>query len=436
LKPPLSAKRLESGQALLLVIVSMSLFLLGALGFAIDGAQLYAQRQMAQTAADAAAQAGIMSIFSGTNATAPNPFATESPPSSFTCTTTDGRTPCVYGKLNGFGGTADDTVTITFPTTVSGVPLSPIAPIPAIAVTVQRNVKGGLIQLLGPSVTVIRARATAGISGTVPSTCVYTLDASASGAFTASNGAIVTMDCGIAVKSSSSSGGVIKGSARVTASSIAGKFALSGGGWSSVTPSGAASTAADPYASVPAPAVDSSCDAAHTNYSRGSGNWTLDPDTFCGGITISNGGTAIFHQGTYVIKGGALNLGYSTITGDGVMFYLTGTNANYGSVSIGNGADVTFTPPVSGVYTGLLFFQDRAITSSVNAAFAGGVTLKLTGGLYFPTTTVSYQNGSSSDGYSVAIVSKKVSFTGGEDITFDPTGIKTGLAVKSVALIE
>ena len=81
MKPSFSAKRRESGQALLLVIVSLSLFVLGALGLAIDGAQLYAHRQMAQTAADAAAQAGIMSIFDGTNATAPNPFATGSPPS-------------------------------------------------------------------------------------------------------------------------------------------------------------------------------------------------------------------------------------------------------------------------------------------------------------------------------------------------------------------
>jgi len=41
---------------------------------------MYAQRQMAQSAADAAAQAGIMSIFKGTNATSSNPFGTGTPP--------------------------------------------------------------------------------------------------------------------------------------------------------------------------------------------------------------------------------------------------------------------------------------------------------------------------------------------------------------------
>jgi len=38
-------------------VVAMSILLIGALGLAIDGGQMYAHRQMAQAAADAAAQA-------------------------------------------------------------------------------------------------------------------------------------------------------------------------------------------------------------------------------------------------------------------------------------------------------------------------------------------------------------------------------------------
>ena len=70
----------ERGQAVLLLVLGLSFFLIGALGLAIDGGQMYAQRQMAQTAADAAAQAGIMSLFAGTNATSAFPFGTGSPP--------------------------------------------------------------------------------------------------------------------------------------------------------------------------------------------------------------------------------------------------------------------------------------------------------------------------------------------------------------------
>ena len=79
----------RNGQALLLVVVAMSLFLIAALGLVMDGAQIYGHRQMAQDAADAAAQAGIMSIFTGTNVTGGSPFGTGTSPGAHTCTTTD-----------------------------------------------------------------------------------------------------------------------------------------------------------------------------------------------------------------------------------------------------------------------------------------------------------------------------------------------------------
>jgi Flp pilus assembly protein TadG len=63
----------------------MGIFLIGALGFAVDGATLFGHRQMAQVAADAAAQAAILSIFNGTN-TGGNAFAS-STTYTHTCTT-------------------------------------------------------------------------------------------------------------------------------------------------------------------------------------------------------------------------------------------------------------------------------------------------------------------------------------------------------------
>ena len=55
-KPAVRKKKSEAGQAILLVIAAMSVFLLGAVGLAVDGSNLYAHRQAAQAAADAAAQ--------------------------------------------------------------------------------------------------------------------------------------------------------------------------------------------------------------------------------------------------------------------------------------------------------------------------------------------------------------------------------------------
>ena len=92
----------EAGQALLLVILGMGIFLLGAAGLALDGSNLYANRQMAQAAADAGAEAGALSIFDGSNSIAGNThgFATNA---GFQCASSDARTPCYYAQtLNGF----------------------------------------------------------------------------------------------------------------------------------------------------------------------------------------------------------------------------------------------------------------------------------------------------------------------------------------------
>src|SRR5438045_2863314 len=53
----LAMKNNRKGQALLLVVTALGIFLVGAMGLVIDGGQMYAHREMAQAAADAAAQA-------------------------------------------------------------------------------------------------------------------------------------------------------------------------------------------------------------------------------------------------------------------------------------------------------------------------------------------------------------------------------------------
>lgn len=125
----------------------------------------------------------------------------------------------------------------------------------------------------------------------------------------------------------------------------------------------------------------------------------------------------------------------TTSSGTGVMFYLTGTNTTYGSVTMSGGATVTLSGPTSGTYMGVPFFQDRSITSSNNATFSGGATMQLTGSLYFPTTDVAFSNGTSTVAYT-AIVANEVSFTGGASINYDTTGLKTGPFSKSVALVQ
>ena len=425
----------EEGQAVILVVVGMSILLIGALGLAIDGGQMYAHRQMAQAAADAA-QAGILNIFDGTNATSAYPFGTGTPPiASSTCTTTDRRTPCVYARNNGFGGTAADTVTLSFPATVAGVTLSP-ATVPAFAVTVQRTLKTGLMRFVGAGPTVtVTAKATAALVGAVSGNCVYVLDPLAQNAFQATNGATVALSgCGLTIDSSDAAAALVNGGASVTASaiSITGGASITNGGSMTPAPTTGVPATPDPFASVAAPAVGA-CVPANNNYNKGSGTWTLNPGVYCGGISLHNGAIGIFNPGTYIINGGGISFAAGSVSGSGVMFYLTGVSASDGAVSISNGETATFSAQTSGPYMGILFFE--RITSTGTVTFNGGATMLLTGTLYFPSKSILFSNGANTIA-NTAIVAKQVSFTGGTKIIYDPTGLKTGLFSKSVALVQ
>jgi Flp pilus assembly protein TadG len=410
-RPPLPARR-EKGQAILLLVVALSLFLIGALGLAVDGGQMYAHRQMAQTAADSAAEAGIMSIFGRTNATASFPFATGTPPASFTCSTTDGRTPCVYARRNGFGGSASDTVAVSFPATVPGVTLS-TDPAPAIRVSVSRTLNTGLIRFVGPSTTSISAIAVAGIVFQI--TQVPLLITHPHLPSVLQNGAALVQICGgpsVSVQVNSDSPIAVNLSKAFDLShagpadngdctaGTGGDFAVTGG--PTTAPAGLqlgttghynqpSAPQQDPYQDIPAPAVPPAGDK-HT-YS-GPGCPVLEcmlysPGLFNGGIRVKNE-TALFKPGLYYMNNGgfindanadmrmATGFAADPMTGSGMVVYNTGVGIfDLGANSTANlvGSDNT------SFYRGILFFQDRDAVAQVHS-LGGGGAIVLTGTLY------------------------------------------------------
>jgi hypothetical protein len=138
---------------------------MAALGIAIDGSHLYTQRQLAQAAADAAAQAGMMSVFGGTYSSGTHQFSVGTgSPYSYTCSGSDAATPCYYAQtLNGFN-TASDTVTYTANPSGLSIPgLSPDFTINLFQATVKRNVPATLMALLGWSTMPVTATGVAAI---------------------------------------------------------------------------------------------------------------------------------------------------------------------------------------------------------------------------------------------------------------------------------
>ncbi|HKO19245.1 MAG TPA: pilus assembly protein TadG-related protein, partial [Acidobacteriaceae bacterium] len=150
----------EEGQSVVLVVLAMGIFLIGAVGLGFDGSHLYSERMRAQLAADAAAQAAMMSVFDGTY----NAGAAQFPVSSggnYVCGSTlaTASTPCVYADKNGFNSSNGDTITLSYPASSAapGVQLASGYPTELIQVEVDRDVPTTLMRMLGPSATTVKA---------------------------------------------------------------------------------------------------------------------------------------------------------------------------------------------------------------------------------------------------------------------------------------
>jgi len=440
------------GQSLLMVTLASSL-IFGSLALAVDVGWAYFRRETAQAAADSAALAAVRA-------------AVKSSPGGFTCgssgvwcsstASTCPSTPpgtasnsfnnaCMMASANGLSG---ETVTLQANTTSS----VPTVSGPSVAYWATARAYhsattwfGGLMGI--SSLTASVRSSAAAIASSGGGGCIYVLDPSAPDAFLAGNDFQAKFGCGVYVNSSahgtagSTAAMYVTGSAYIQAPTInvTGTYYQDNSGHTSVTPTTGASTANDPLASLPSPTPAGSCQSGNFT-SWQSTEYTPAPGTYCG-FSLGNGMNAQLSGGTYIINGGTFSIqGGSTLTATGgVMIYLTGG----ATMNIANGATVTLSAQTSGSYQGILFYQDRSMTSPGSSTIAGGANLNLTGSLYFPHALLNINNGTSTSvgasGTTTAIVADKVDFQGGASVfTADTGGTKTGITgvTYSVYLVE
>ena len=121
-RPSLQRWSTQQGQAFLFIVILIAFFLLAVLGLATDYTQVWAHRQMAQGAADAACEAGAADVFlKGTDPTASTDFPTLDFSwigSSFDCSAKRNSVPCEYASFNGYAGA---NVSVSFPASLPGV---------------------------------------------------------------------------------------------------------------------------------------------------------------------------------------------------------------------------------------------------------------------------------------------------------------------------
>jgi hypothetical protein len=171
----------EAGQVMVILLLGLGIFLIGALAFAVDLGQMWFARQSAQTAADAACTAGAMDLLTdATNGINNQGHFTAAVGARIDCvssTPNNSNTnpaPCVYAALNGFNSNISPTstgfgnsVVLTFPGSLPGIatPPSTVAAVPFMRVDVKANLHtifGGMLG--GLTQQTVRAFATCGVA--------------------------------------------------------------------------------------------------------------------------------------------------------------------------------------------------------------------------------------------------------------------------------
>jgi len=422
---PLQHLLKSSRRAQTTVLVTVGLVaMLGISALAVDVGELWTTRHLMQTAADAGALAGVDAITIGQ-------------------TTLDEITIAADAATaqNGFtnnSGTAVNPSTVTV-TVVNPPTTGPYANnTNAVQVTVAQVQPTFFMRVLGWKSVPVSAQATA--LTTSGGSCVYALNPTASGTISFSGNGSMNSSCGVYDDSNSSSALIVGGTSTLTAPlvGVVGGTTINGGG--SSPPTSGIAAFGDPLAWVPEPTGYSCSSFPGTQVNSST---TLSPGTYCGGIKISGSKTNVtFNPGTYVIDGGGLTITGGTVSGSGVTFYLTGVNKaasnpqDYAGVNI-NGGTVNLSAQCDnsgGGIEGMLFFQDRSITSGVGSVINGNTGSTFTGALYFPTTPLSYAGTSGADQYTY-LVANTLTITGTTTIGNNYSCLANGNLIKDAALV-
>lgn len=334
----------ESGQTLVLAAVCM-LVLVGFLGLSIDAGVLRYQKRLLQNVADAAALAGSLEIAAcGTTA---NCSAMQT--AAQDALTENGFTGSTLLKNCATSTSSKLTITLNNPPCAISTDANK-GNDSYVEVVVSEPVSTVFASLLGVKTVTIAARAEATQAA---SPCVYFLSLDYTGASLSATNQTIQAACTFYMGLSYS----LTGGASSTGSTflVAGSASSSTG---TVTPTATfnSATLANPLSTLSAPTY-SSC--TYTNY-KVTAAASLQPGTYCGGLTIDTSSNVTLASGTYIILG-ALSINGPTLTGSGVTFYLSqNSKYSYGASSIQN-VNATLSAPTSGSLQGILYFSDPSL---------------------------------------------------------------------------
>lgn len=224
---------------------------------------------------------------------------------------------------------------------------------------------------------------------------------------------------GIQVDSSDATAARVVGTANVTATELrtVGGFSSNGSVNIPVVQEGV-SVAPDPLASLPVPSYSTAADLGAISDKSLTPPTGSGPFYYSGGISMNNSkSTLTLPPGVYVLGPPGLNITGGNLSASGVMFYFTGVASGkkgivtYGTVNLTGNGTITISPPTSGTYQGVTFFQDRSTPySAVSASINGTSTLNLTGTIYLPT--IAFGMSGTSNNFANQIIADQITVSG------------------------
>jgi Flp pilus assembly protein TadG len=397
----------DGGQAAMVIVIFIGLFVLGFLALGIDVGYLFHEKRMAQAAADAAAVAAAEEANAGN-------ISNEQSVAN------------AMAKMNGFDPSASvnpATVGLKTPTTgnysgsASFIEADVSKPIPTFFLSVFNR---------SASRMNVSARAVAG-GGLSSPTCICLEEPSGQGLTMSNNGRINATQCGVTVDSNSTNAVGVVGSATLNALSlgtVSNTWNNSSNYTNNVNNNGqitsstkivaGIATQCKPVLTAPTLPPGITCYAnpvqGYTAATGYTGNYTLPvagetatSNTLCyTSLDTSNARSVTFTPGyTYYIQGDFTTGGGAPITGNNLQFYVGG------NVNFTNSATATLAAPtVSGVPQTLIYAMGNTVS------IVGGTNSNLSGLVYAPNAAVTLNNGTGTT-LTMDFVAQSLNISGG-----------------------
>ncbi len=280
----------------------------------------------------------------------------------------------------------------------------------------------------------IHTRAVAGV-GIKSLNCIFSLDPDGPQAIEVTNGGELTTNCGITVNSTDpnaldthSSGSIDTNGGGIA---IAGSW--TGGKDPVPLPSTGTAPVVNPLKDLVMPTVGACTQVGKLNIKK---DTALTPGVFCGGLDVGSK-TVSLAAGIYIFVGGGVHIANGgTLLGTGVTL-INSFNITYAyaPIDFGNGCKTKLSAPTSGDFKGIIMFQDPAAPADVVNTFAcsSDDPPELTGSLYFPTQTISFNGSNSGTQIYGSVIAKNVQISGKVDVVSDLSSTST---LQRFALVE